>query len=97
MTSGVKSLKAIIDFTLDDGTTYQKETPFYIEAADKEPVKVTENSDVQLVKTTCPKSVKPDGEVKIRLQYKNKGKDPVTDVKVQLGGYSEANLIPNFI
>jgi len=97
MQSGVKSLKAIIDFTLDDGTTYQKETPFYIEAADKEPVKVTENSDVQLVKTTCPKSVKPDGEVNIRLQYKNKGEDPVTDVKVQLGGYSEANLIPNFI
>lgn len=99
LTSGVKNLQAVVNYELEDGTVYGPiSTNFYIEAVvNEQETPPAANSDVQLVSAKYPKTVKAEQSVNVALKYKNEGSAPVTNVKVQLGGYSEAGFIPDFI
>lgn len=97
MDSGVKQVTANVKFKLEDGTEMTEDVSFYIETEGKDGTTSVENSDVQLVKSSYPKQIRAGQDVAVKLRYQNKSKETVTNVKVQLAGFKEAELLPNFV
>lgn len=95
--SGIKNLSAVVEFGLEDGTTFTKKTDFYLEAVGPDQSTTVRNSDVQLTEAVYPRNVKAEEPVEVRLKYTNKGVGKVTDVVVQLGDYSASGFIPEFL
>ena len=95
--SGIKNLTAVVEFAMEDGTTFTKKTDFYLEAVGSDQSTTVRNSDVQLTEAKYPRNVKAEDKIEVRLKYTNNGAGKVTDVQVQLDGYNASGFIPEFL